>query len=112
MKIAITSQGSHFDAQMDERFSRCDCFVIFDSETGGVEFLPNLLKDKESEIGKPVVDLMCKRGVSKIISGDFGIKVKPILDSKKIQMIVYKDETISIRSIISLLQQRYTVKQF
>lgn len=108
MKIAITAQGDHFDAQMDARFSRCDYFVIFDSETRGVEFLPNLLRDQESEVGKSVVDFMCERKVSKIISGDFGIKVKPMLDSQKIQMIVYKDETITIRSLISLLQQRYT----
>jgi predicted Fe-Mo cluster-binding NifX family protein len=107
MKIAITAQSDNFNAHIDKRFARCQCFVILDTETKGVEFLPNFLKDQDIELAIPVVDLMCKKEVSKVISSDFGIKIKPLLDSKKIQMIVYKDDTMTIKKMISILLAKY-----
>ncbi|PKP27766.1 MAG: hypothetical protein CVU02_02705 [Bacteroidetes bacterium HGW-Bacteroidetes-19] len=107
MKIAISAQSDHFNAHIDKRFARCQCFVILDTETKGVEFLPNFLKDQDIEVAFPVVDLLCKKEVSKVISSDFGIKIKPILDSKKIQMIVYKDDTMTIKKMISILLAKY-----
>jgi predicted Fe-Mo cluster-binding NifX family protein len=107
MKIAITAQSDSFNATIDKRFARCQCFVILDTKTKGVEFLPNFFKDQDSEVGKSAVDLMYQRGVTKIVAGDFGIKIKPLLDSKKIQMIVYKDDTITIKTMISLLLKKY-----
>ncbi len=107
MKIAISAQSDSFNAHIDKRFARCQCFVIIDTETKGVEFLPNSFKDLDIEVALHVVDLLCKKGVSKVISSDFGIKIKPLLDSKKIQMIVYKDDTMTIKKMISILLTKY-----
>ncbi len=103
MKIAITSQGNTPDSLLDRRFGRCSTFVIFDTESGSTEYIPNHNKDADDGAGPAAVQLIAGRGVSKVVSGDFGIKIKPLLDSLKIQMIVIKDGEKRIQDIIEML---------
>jgi predicted Fe-Mo cluster-binding NifX family protein len=107
MKIAISAQSDSFNAHIDKRFARCQCFVILDTTTKGVEFLPNSLKDLDIDVAMHVVDFLCKKEVSKVIASDFGIKIKPLLYSKKIQMIVYNDDTMTIKKMITILLTKY-----
>ncbi|HNX06925.1 MAG TPA: NifB/NifX family molybdenum-iron cluster-binding protein [Bacteroidales bacterium] len=103
MKIAITSTGNTLDSTIDQRFGRCEYFVIFDKESHAVEFLPNPYKNAEEGAGPASVELIANRHVSKIISGEFGIKIKSLLDSLKIQLIVIKDPQKKISELIGLL---------
>jgi predicted Fe-Mo cluster-binding NifX family protein len=105
MKVAITSTGNNLESKLDMRFGRCGFFVIYDTETGGMEFIPNPNKDVQGGAGPASVQLVAARNVSKIISGEFGLKIKSLLDSLKIQMIVLKDSDKSIREIIDMLNQ-------
>ena len=104
MKVAITSTGDSLDEKLDQRFGRCAYFVIYNSITGGMEFLPNPNRDLEIEAGTASVKLLSSRNIEKIISGEFGERIKPILDSLKIQMIVIKTPNKTIREIIDLLR--------
>jgi predicted Fe-Mo cluster-binding NifX family protein len=103
MKVAITSTGNSPDSKLDCRFGRCSYFVIFDTLTKGMEILPNPYKEAEEGAGTDSVKLLSSKGAGKIISGEFGIKIKPLLDSLKIQMIILKDEKKSIQDIINML---------
>ena len=103
MKIAITSKGNGLDSKIDPRFGRCSFFVIYDTETKGMEFLPHPDKDAQEGAGPAAVHLVASRNAVKIISGEFGIKIKSLLDSLKIQMIVQKDPDKSIQDIIDML---------
>ena len=103
MKVAITSSGNTLDSKLDQRFGRCSFFIIYDSETKGMEFIPNPNKDAQEGAGPASVQLVASRNVSKIISGEFGIKIKSLIDSLKIQMIALKDSDKSIREIIEML---------
>jgi predicted Fe-Mo cluster-binding NifX family protein len=105
MKIAITSKGNTLEDKLDERFGRCSYFVIYDTETKGIEFLPNPNKDSREGAGPSSVQLVATRNVQKIISGEFGIKIKSLLDSLKIQMIVIKDPEKRISEIIEMLNK-------
>lgn len=107
MKIGISSNGFHFDSGIDKRFARCTCFVFYDSETGSIEFLPNPHQHLESDAGKKIAELMVQKGVSKVIAGDFGVKIKPLMDLNQIQMIVYQDDKITIKEIIDQLNHYY-----
>ena len=88
MKVAITSTGNNLESKLDQRFGRCAFFVIYDIETKGMEFIPNPNKDALEGAGPASVQLVASRDIEKIISGEFGIKIKSLLDSLKIQMIV------------------------
>ena len=105
MKVAITSTGNTLNSKLDQRFGRCSFFVICDTETGGTEFIPNPNKDALNGAGPASVQIVASRNVSKIISGEFGIKIKSLLDSLKIQMIVIKEPEKSIQELINMLNQ-------
>jgi predicted Fe-Mo cluster-binding NifX family protein len=104
MKVAITSTGNDLESTLDQRFGRCAFFVIYDTETKGMEFLPNPNKEAQEGAGPAAVQLVAGREAKKIISGEFGIKIKSLLDSLKIQMIVLKQPEKSIREIINMLE--------
>lgn len=105
MKIAITSTGNSLESKLDQRFGRCGFFVIYDTETRGVEFIPNPNKEAQEGAGPASVQLVASRNVGKIVSGEFGIKIKSLLDSLKIQMIILKQPEKSISEIIEMLNK-------
>jgi len=102
MKIAITSTGDSLDSKLDERFGRCSYFVVYDTESKSMEFIPNPNKEAENGAGPASVQVIASRNVSKIVSGEFGMKIKSLVDSLQIQMIVVK-EPKTIREIIQML---------
>jgi len=103
MKIAITSTGNSPDSKLDSRFGRCSYFVIYDTESGSTEFIPNSSKENVEGAGPASVQLVASRGVKKVVSGEFGAKVKSIFDSLQIQLIILRDEGKTINEIIELL---------
>jgi predicted Fe-Mo cluster-binding NifX family protein len=106
MKVAITSTGNSQDAKLDSRFGRCSYFVIFDTESHSIEFIPNPNKESIEGAGPSSVQLIASRGVKKVVSGEFGAKVKNIFDSLQIQLIIINDHEKKISEIIELLNHK------
>jgi len=106
MKVAITSTGNNQDANLDSRFGRCSYFVVYDTESQATEFIPNPNRENVEGAGPASVQLVASRGVRKVVSGEFGAKVKSIFDSLQIQLIVLKDPTKKIHEIIDLLNNK------
>ena len=105
MKVAITSTGNSLESTIDQRFGRCAFFVIYDTETGGVEILPNPNRDAQEGAGPASVQLVASRDVQKIVSREFGVKIKSLLDSLRIQMVVYKEPEKRVQSVIDMLKK-------
>jgi predicted Fe-Mo cluster-binding NifX family protein len=105
MKVAITSKGNNLESKLDQRFGRCAYFIIYDNESRSMEFIPNPNKDVQEGAGPASVQLVASKKVNKIISGEFGIKIKSMLDSLKIQMIILKEPDKTIQEIIDMLNQ-------
>lgn len=103
MKVAITSTGNSPESILDQRFGRCRYFVFYDTVSRETEFIPNPHRDHEERTGQSSVQLMRSNAVQKIVSGEFGIRIKPLLDSLKISMIVMKEPGKKIREIVELL---------
>ena len=103
MKVAITSNGNTLESKLDQRFGRCQYFTVYATDTKGIEFIPNPNKDAEEGAGPASVQLVASQGVQKVISGEFGIKIKSLLDSLKIQMVILKQPEKSIQEIIDML---------
>lgn len=103
MKVAIASQGNSLESKLDNSFGRCNFFVVYDTEYKTVEFIANSSKDDDEKAGSKSVQMVSTRNVNKIISGDFGLRIKPLLDSLKIQMIVLRNSEKTIKQIIELL---------
>ena len=105
MKVAITSTGNSLDSTIDQRFGRCAYFVVYDTESEGIEFIPNPNKELEEGAGPASVQLVASRYVKKIVSGEFGMKIKSLIDSLKIQIIVLNETKKKIGEIIEMLNQ-------
>jgi len=106
MKVAIASTGNTPESNVDLKFGRCSCYVIYDTESRSVEYIPNPYKTDEESAGTSAVQLMVSRNVARIIAGEFGIKIKGLLDSLKIQLIIVKDRGKTIGEIIELLNNQ------
>ena len=106
MKIAITSTGNNPEAKLDSRFGRCSYFAVFDTESLSTEFIPNPNKENIEGAGPASVQLVASRGVKKVVSGEFGAKVKSIFDSLQIQLVVLSDTEKKISDIIELLNHK------
>jgi predicted Fe-Mo cluster-binding NifX family protein len=103
MKIAITSTGNSMTSKLDSRFGRCAYFVIYDNDSKGVEILPNPNKDALEGAGPASVQLVASKGAKKVVSGEFGAKVKNLTDSLQIQLIMMNDADKTVQEIIDLL---------
>lgn len=111
MKIAITSQGNSLESKLDQRFGHCQFFVTYNSDNGTIEIIPNPYHNVEEQAGALAVKLLSSKNVAKIISGEFGLKVKPMLDSLKIQMIILKDDSKTVQTIIEMLNKTYSKEE-
>ena len=103
MKIAITSTGNNPESLLDSRFGRCSYFVIFDTDSHSIEFIPNPNKENIDGAGPASVQLVASKGAKKVVSGEFGSKVKSMFDSLQIQLIVLNNPEKKIIEIIELL---------
>jgi len=106
MKIAITSTGNSPESTLDSRFGRCSYFVIYDTESHATEYIPNQNKENVEGAGPASVQLIASRGATKVVSGEFGAKVKSLFDSLKIQLIVLNDPEKKIGEVIEMLDHK------
>ncbi len=103
MIFAITSSGNSKTDMLDSRFGRCHTLVFYDNERGNLEFLPNPFRDEEEGVGPNVVRLIHSKGAGRIVSGSFGLKIKSLLDSHHIQMIIPEREDLTVSEILVLI---------
>jgi len=103
MKVAVTSSDNQLESAIDPRFGRCAYFTIFDTETHAVEFFANPGKEASEGAGPSAVQFIAKQKVNAIVSGDFGSKIKSMLDALNIEMRIVKDQNKTILSIIKEL---------
>lgn len=103
MKIAITSTGDNSKSILDSRFGRCSWFAIYDKETGSMEYIKNPNKEAMEGAGPASVQFLASRGVEKVVSGEFGFKVKALFDSLGVTMITIKEENKTVGDIVALL---------
>lgn len=72
MKIAVSATGSELDAPMDERFGRCPCFVITETEGHRHDPVANPHAERGSGAGIQAARMLIERGVSVVLTGRCG----------------------------------------
>lgn len=101
MKIIISSTGNDLGSNVDSRFGRCAYFAVHDTATGTTEFIKNPNKQAEEGAGPASVRLVASLGAEKVVSGEFGFKIKSLLTDLNIRMIILKEEK-TISEVIAL----------
>lgn len=59
-----------------------------------------------NELDKKINQHFAGKVVEKIVSGEFGYKIKSLLDSLRIQMVVYKEPEKTVKSVIDMLNKQ------
>lgn len=103
MKTLITSSGENNSAAFDKRFGRAAWFCVLDEETKESIFIKNTNTGASNGAGTKVAEQIVSMKVQKVISGDFGPKAKNLLDKFNIQMVILKDDDLTVKEIIEKL---------
>lgn len=94
MKICVTSQGNNLDAQVDQRFGRCQYFVVVDSETMQFKAIENKGVNERGGAGVRSAQFLINEGVEVLITGDVGPNAAQALASSEIKIITGTSGTI------------------
>lgn len=78
-KIAICSTGSSPSSQVDERFGRCACFMIWDPETKEYASLSNTGTESAHGAGTGAVQSLIQNNVGLVLSQRVGPKAFAVL---------------------------------
>ena len=87
MKIAVTSQGTHLDSQVDPRFGRAAYILIVDTETFEFEVLDN--KENANALkgaGIQTASMVSDKNAEALLTGYCGPKAFMTLEAAKIQV--------------------------
>lgn len=90
MKICITAQGTTLDSPVEERFGRAPYFICIESETGGYEAVENSAAAGSGGVGPKAAQILVRRGVNALISGQVGGNARDVLSASGIAMYVYR----------------------
>ncbi len=86
MKIAVSSTGGSMDAMLNERFGRCEYFIIYDSETEKFDAVSNLGEQMQGGAGPKAAELIKKYDADVIITGNIGDKAETALNKANIKI--------------------------
>jgi predicted Fe-Mo cluster-binding NifX family protein len=94
MKICITSTGKNLDAGVDQRFGRCQYFLIVDMETMQVKTISNESALSSGGAGIQAAQIVTKEDVSSVITGNIGPNAFQILQAAGIKVFTGAEGTI------------------
>ena len=88
MKIAVTSQGTNLDSQVDPRFGRAAYILIVDTETYEFEVLDN--KENANALkgaGIQAASMVSDKGADALLTGYCGPKAFMTLEAANIRVV-------------------------
>lgn len=87
MKIAVSSKGNTLDDEVDQRFGRCQYFIILDTnDIEDFEFVENPGHSKEHAGGTTAASVVSEKGVEAVVTGNIGPKAERTLSGQGIQI--------------------------
>ena len=104
MLTAIASTGNTLDSKVDSRFGRCSFFTFYDDESKKTEFLSNPNTNASGGAGPATVEFIANKGANRVVAGEFGVKIKSLIEGLNIQMVMIKEDK-TIAEIIKMLNK-------
>ncbi|MBN1861225.1 MAG: NifB/NifX family molybdenum-iron cluster-binding protein [Candidatus Thermoplasmatota archaeon] len=94
MKICVSSTGKDLNASVDQRFGRCQYFLIIDMETMNVKTISNQSAVSSGGAGVQAAQIVTKEEVDAVITGNIGPNAFQILKTAGIKMFTGAEGTI------------------
>jgi len=103
IRIAVAATGQAKDAAISQQAGKAPFFLIFDGRGNLLETIENPARDQSRGAGPSAALLLADKGVTLIIAGNFGRKMKQALKEFHIQ---YVEKT----GIANKAVQRYSLQ--
>jgi predicted Fe-Mo cluster-binding NifX family protein len=87
MKLCVTAVSDNLDAQIDQRFGRCNYFLIVDSETLTLEAISNESSSAAHGAGIQAAQTVVNSGVNAVITGNVGPNAFRVLSATGIKVV-------------------------
>jgi len=86
MKIAISADGSKIEGKIDQRFGRCKCFIVLDTEDKDkIEAVENPGSIQGHGAGIKAAEQIGQIGVKAIVTGNIGPNATAVLEKLEIK---------------------------
>jgi predicted Fe-Mo cluster-binding NifX family protein len=72
MKIVISATGRNIESEIDTKFHRSPFFLIVDTKTNSQKTIENTTRERPSEIGATVGQIVANTGIDAVITTDIG----------------------------------------
>ena len=98
MKIAVSASGKDLDAPINQRFGRCDYFLIIDSDTMETQSFPNENGAQSSGAGIQAASFVISKGAEAVLTGNCGPKAMDVFAAENIA--VYTGQAGTVRQAV------------
>lgn len=89
MKVAVTSNGTTLDSDVDPRFGRCKTFLIVDTDADAFEAIDNVQNlQAASGAGIQSAETVVNQGVEAVLTGHCGPKAFRTLSAANVDIYV------------------------
>ncbi|MBN2225921.1 MAG: NifB/NifX family molybdenum-iron cluster-binding protein [candidate division Zixibacteria bacterium] len=96
MKIAISSQGETLNSQVDPRFGRAKCFIIYDTDTGNFAVVSNDQNLNAAQgAGIQAAQNVVRQQVDLVVSGNLGPKAYATLSAAGVKTALWAEGTVA-----------------
>lgn len=96
MKIAVTTTGQDLDAQVDPRFGRAQGFIVFDTDTGDWQLIPNSVNLNAAQgAGIQTAQMISESGAKAVLTGHCGPKAYRVLNAAGVKIYAGASGTVS-----------------
>jgi len=87
MKIGVSSAGKDLNAQVDQRFGRCDFFIIIQTDDMSFDIFENENKSLTGGAGIKCATFLDSKGVEVVLTGNCGPNAENVFSESGINLI-------------------------
>lgn len=102
MKVAISSTGKDFNAQIDPRFGRCSHLAIVDTATMDIQVFDNESMNLPSGAGIQTAGFAASKAIEAVLTGNCGPKAMQVFNEAGIK--VFTGQTGAVKEAVERLK--------
>ncbi len=101
MLIAVTSSGDSLDSLVNEKFGRCQYFIIVDPDTMKFEAVTNPAEKAQGGAGPKAAEVIINKGVNILLTGHVGDKAEKALLRGNIKIVSGLNSELKVRDAVT-----------
>jgi len=101
---AITVKEDNINSPLEDCFGKAKYFCFVEDNPEKIEFVLNPGNDLMKGSGEKAVSYLIEKGVEIVISRNYGITVKKILNKHNIQTVIIPEKYESLSQILQMLK--------